>query len=130
MVLVSTYCQLGILILVSKSESTASGGSTDDKTATNNMLAHYKQSCGYDQISHSLSNIHGLYGRSCNLLDVISVYSLNLGKLPGHFSNKQPRYEARVSLNKYVSNIPSPRLSMILGLAFYIPYMYICSVMT
>ena len=46
----------------------------------NNVLAHYEQSCGYDQISHALSNIHGLYGCSCNLRDVISVYSLNLGK--------------------------------------------------
>ena len=34
-----------------------------------------------DQISHALSNIHGLYGCICNLLDVISVYSLN----PGNF---------------------------------------------
>ena len=55
-VLVSTYCQSGVLTLVSKIESTASGMTTDDKTATihvmslagiNNMLAHYKQSCGY-----------------------------------------------------------------------------------
>ena len=49
---------------VSESESTAGGESTDDKTATvqykpvtslagnNNALAHYKQSHGYDQISH------------------------------------------------------------------------------
>ena len=27
----------------------------------NNALAHYEQSRGYDQISHALSNIHGLY---------------------------------------------------------------------
>ena len=33
-VLVSTYCQLGILTSVSDSESTASGTTTDDKTAT------------------------------------------------------------------------------------------------
>ena len=75
MVLVSSYYQLGILTLVSESESTASSTTTDDKTATihvmsladiNNMLPHYEQSCGYDQISHALSNIHGLYG--CNSL--------------------------------------------------------------
>ena len=83
---------------MSESESTASGVSAlDDKTATvqykpatslagNNALAHYEQSRGYDLISHALSNIHGLYGWSCNLLDVISVYSLNPGKLPGRFS--------------------------------------------
>ena len=88
---------------MSNSESTASGASTDDKTATikykpvtslagnNNALAHYKQSCGYNQISHALSNIHGLYECSCNLFDVISVYS----KLPGHFSYEWPGYEAR-----------------------------------
>ena len=76
--------------------STTSGASApDDKTATvqykpamsltgnNNALAHYEQSHGYDQISHALSNIHGLYGWSCNLLDVISVYSLNLALFPG-----------------------------------------------
>ena len=87
---------------VSESESTASDASVlDDKTATiqykpgnNNTLAHYEQSRGYDQISHALSNIHDLYGWSCNLLDVISVYSLNPGKLPGHFSYKRPGYEA------------------------------------
>ena len=64
-------------------------------TGNNNVLAHYEQSCGYDQISHALSNIHGLYGCSCNLLDVISVYSLNPGKLPGSFSYEKPGYEAR-----------------------------------
>ena len=60
------------------------------------VLAHYEQSGGFDQISHALSNIHGLYGCSCNLLDVISVYSLNPGKLPGRFSYKRPGYEANV----------------------------------
>ena len=70
---------------MSESESTASGTSApDDKTATveckpatslagnNNALAQCEQSRGYDQISHALSNIHGLYGWSCNLPDVIS----------------------------------------------------------
>ena len=84
---------------VSERASTTSGASAlDDKTATvqykpatslagnNNALAHYEQSRGYDQISHALSNIHGLYGWSFNLLDVISVYSLNPGKLPDCFS--------------------------------------------
>jgi len=73
---VSTYCRLGISTLVSESESTASGASTDDKTATiqytpvtsltgnSNARAHYEQSHGYDQTSHALSNIHGLYGHS------------------------------------------------------------------
>ena len=75
--LVSTYCQSGYPVTsVSERESTASGASApDDKPATslagNNALAHYEQSRGYDQISRALSNIHGLYGRSCNLLDVI-----------------------------------------------------------
>ena len=59
------------------------------------VLAHYGQSHGYDQISHALSNIHDLYGCSCNLFDGISiVYSLNLGKLPGRFSYNRPGYEA------------------------------------
>ena len=69
---------------MNESESTASGKSTDDKTATiqyqpltslagNNELAHYEQSHGFDQISPALSNIHGLYGCSCNLFDVISM---------------------------------------------------------
>ena len=71
-VLVSTYCQSGI------------SGDIGEQ-----------QSRGYDQISHALSNIHGLYGWSCNLLDVISVYSLNPGKLPGRFSYKRPGYEAK-----------------------------------
>ena len=64
----------------------------------NNTLAHYEESRGYDQISHALSNIHGLYGWSCNLLDIISVYSLKLGKLPGRFSYEWPRHEAKKSL--------------------------------
>ena len=61
----------------------------------NNTLAHYEESRGYDQISHALSNIHGLYGCSCNLFDVTSVYSLNLGELPGRFSYERPGYEAK-----------------------------------
>ena len=64
---------------MSERESTASGASAPDvKTATfqykpatslagNNALAHYEQSRDYDQISRALSNIHGLYGWSCNL---------------------------------------------------------------
>ena len=44
-----------------------------------NALVHYEQSHVYDQTSHVLSNIYGLYGWSFNLLDVISVCSLNLG---------------------------------------------------
>ena len=92
---------------MSESASTTSGASAlDDKTTTvqykpatslagnNNALAHYEQSRGYDQKAHALSNIHGLYGWSCNLLDVISVYSLYPGKLPGRFSYKRPGYEA------------------------------------
>ena len=43
--------------------------------AGNNTLTHYKKSRGYDQISHALSNIHGLYGCSGNLLDITSIYS-------------------------------------------------------
>ena len=39
-------------------------------------------------ISHALPNIHGLYECNYNLLDVISVYSLNPGKLLGHFYYK------------------------------------------
>ena len=35
-----------------------------------------------------------MYEWSCNLFDVISVYSLNPGKLPGRFSYKRPGYEA------------------------------------
>ena len=65
----------------------------------NNALAHYEQSCGYDQISHTLSNIHGLYGWNCNLLDIISEYSLNPGKLPGRFSYERPGYEANMQVS-------------------------------
>ena len=84
---------------MSESESTASGVSTDDKTATvqykpvtsltgnSNARAHYKQSRGYEQTSHALSNIHGLYGCS---------YPYT-GKLPGHFSYKWPQYKASVN---------------------------------
>ena len=86
---------------MSESESAASSASTDTRhkpvmnlVSNNNALAHYKQSRGFDQISHALPNIHGLYGCNCNVSDVISVYSLNLGKLPGHFSYEQPGYEA------------------------------------
>ena len=43
--------------------------------------------------------IYGLYRWSCNLLNIISVYSLNLGKLPGRFSYKWPGYEATPRLN-------------------------------
>ena len=59
--------------------------------SNNNTLAYYKQSRGYVEISHALSNIHGLYGAA-----VISLtsYSLNPGKLPGSFSYKRPGYEA------------------------------------
>ena len=60
----------------------------------NNALAQYKQSRGVNQISHALSNIHGLYRCSCNLFDVISIYSLNPCKLPGRFSYERPGYEA------------------------------------
>ena len=51
------------------------------------VLAQYKQSRGFDQIhvSHALSNIHGLCRCSCNLFDVISIYSLNPCKLPRPF---------------------------------------------
>ena len=31
---------------------------------------------------------------SCNLLDVISIYNLNMGKLPGRFSYKWSGYDA------------------------------------
>ena len=76
----------------------------------NNALAHYEQSRGYDQISHALSNIHGLYGYSCNLLDVISVYSLNPGKLPGRFSYERPGYKAILphdTISHYISVMDS-----------------------
>ena len=58
--------------------------------SNNNALAHYEHSRGYNKISHALSNIHGLHGCSWNLLKVVSVYSLSSGKLPTHFSFKQP----------------------------------------
>ena len=60
-------------------------------------LAHYEQSHSYDQTLHALSNIHGLYGCSCNFLDIISIYSLSLGKLPGCFSYKRPAIFSRRS---------------------------------
>ena len=66
MVLVSTYCQSGISTSVSESTQ-AVRLQVISKTATaqykpvmilvgsNNTLAHYEQSRGYDQISHALS---------------------------------------------------------------------------
>ena len=72
-VLDNTCCQWSISTS-SESESAASGASTDGKTATvqykpvasltdnNNALAHYEQSCGYNQISYALFNIHGCIG--------------------------------------------------------------------
>ena len=58
-----------------------------------------------------ITNIHGLYGCSCNLLDVISVYSLNPGKLPGRFSYEWPGYEAKLTpaINLLVSLVPRAR---------------------
>ena len=46
--------------------------------AGKNALAHYEQSRGHDQISHTLSNIHGFTGAAVIFLslDVISVYSV------------------------------------------------------
>ena len=79
----------------------------------NNTLAHYKQSRGFDQISHALSNIHGLYGCSCNLPDVISVYSLNPHKLPGRFSYERPGYEATGAAAAVGINTSSWQLSTI-----------------
>ena len=65
---------------------------------SNDIFTHKEHSLGYDQISHELSNIYGLYGCSCNLFGVIVVYSLDLGKLPGCFSFKWPGYEATSNL--------------------------------
>ena len=77
---------------VSESGSTASGASIlmTSKTLTiqykpvttlaiagnNNALAHYKQSPGCEQILHHEYSLLALS-------DVISIYSLDLGKLPG-----------------------------------------------
>ena len=64
---------------MSESESTASSASRDDKTATfqynpvmsltgnSNARAQYEQSRGYDQTSHALSNIHGLYSAAIRI---------------------------------------------------------------
>ena len=49
---------------------------------------------GYQSLSSALmSSIHGLYGSSYNLHDVISRYSLNLGKLPGQDSEYLKHFE-------------------------------------
>ena len=102
MVLGNTYCGSGILTSVRENESTASGVSIgENKKATiqykpvmslagNNIFTHYEQSHGYDLILHAL----GCTGAAINLLDGTSVYSLNSGKLPSHFSYKQPGYKA------------------------------------
>ena len=66
----------------------------------NNALAHYKQSQGYNQISHALFNICDLYRCSRNLFDIMSVYSLNPGKLLGHSSYERPEYKARCTGTK------------------------------
>ena len=55
--------------------------------------ASYLRSSMSDQaviyvISHALSNIHSLYECNYDVLDVISVYSLNPGKLLGRFYYK------------------------------------------
>ena len=73
--------------------------------AGNNTLTHYKKSRGYDQISHALSNIHGLYGCSGNLLDITSIYSYQavsptnglgtmLGVVGSGLCDHLPRYKA------------------------------------
>ena len=127
---------------MSESASTTSGASApDDKTATvkykpatslagnNNALAHYEQSRGYDQISHALSNIHGLYGWSCNLLDVISVYSLNPGKLPGRFSYERPGYEASIFFDDVIlTSLLPPELNSPLCTLMSCPRTLNCSV--
>ena len=74
--------------------------------AGNNALVHYEYSHSYNQISHALSNIHGLYRCSCNLHDVKSVYSLNLSNLPGRFSYKQPGYVAEVDSEHLFPSLP------------------------
>ena len=96
---------------MSKGESTASGVSTDDKIAAiqykpvmslagNNALVHYEKSHGDDQISHALSNTHGLYESSCNFVDLISVHSLNPGELPGSsLTNGLDIYKAGIGQN-------------------------------
>ena len=66
----------------------------------------YEKSHGYDQTLHALSNINGLYRCSCNFLDVISVYSLSLGKLPGCFSYERPAIFSRRSYNYKLNAVP------------------------
>ena len=99
---VSTYCQSGISTLVSESESTASGVSTDDKTAKpvtslagkNNALAHYEQSNSH--VATIKYHIHYPIFMAFTGAAVISLMSyLYTGKLPGCFSYKWPGYEAR-----------------------------------
>ena len=58
----------------------------------NNALAYYEQSRGFDH----MYVIFMAYGCSCNLFDVISLYSLNPHRLPGLFSYKRPGYKAIV----------------------------------
>ena len=85
-------------------ESTASSASRDKKATIQfehshmtvcNMQAHCscQQCLLWAYISHALSSIHGLYGWSCNIGDIISRYSWNLWKLPGHFSYERPDYD-------------------------------------
>lgn len=63
--------------------------------ANSNALAYYKQSHGYARISHTISNIHGLFGWSCNNHGIISEHTSTLNLL-GCFSHKWPGYEGKL----------------------------------
>ena len=56
----------------------------------------------------------------CNLFDVISIYSLNLGKLPGRFSYERPGYEANVHHETSSVLLDQAQLEMLLCLVQYI----------
>ena len=52
------------------------------------------------QSNITLFNICGLYRCSHNLFDIVSIYSLNHGKLLGHSSYERPEYKARCTGTK------------------------------
>ena len=58
----------------------------------------------FGKLQKYISGIHTgqLYGCSCNLFDIISVYSLKPGKLPGRFSYEWPGYKPNMNPDRYI----------------------------
>ena len=60
----------------------------------NNTLAHYEQSMATIKYHMHYPISMACMSAAVIIFEVISIYSLNPGKLPGHFSYERPGYEA------------------------------------